>query len=153
MNFLKTYFPYFCMILCQLAYGAMNILIKIAMQEGLSPHVFVAYRHLLASAISAPVAYVFERSSSFIHSIINKICRSMESRLVLMISECECRKQRPPLSSLIIVKIFIFALVGITIQQNILYAGLEYTSPTVAGALSSVIPAFTFILALLLRSL
>ncbi|PKU81716.1 WAT1-related protein [Dendrobium catenatum] len=110
------------MILCQLAYGVMNILTKIAMQQGLSHHVFVAYRHLLASAISVPVAYVLER------------------------------KQRRPLSLLILVKIFFLALVGITIQQNIFFAGLAHTSPTVSGALSSVIPAFTFILAVLLRS-
>ncbi|XP_020687265.1 WAT1-related protein At5g07050 [Dendrobium catenatum] len=121
MSFLETYCPYFCMILCQLAYGVMNILTKIAMQQGLSHHVFVAYRHLLASAISVPVAYVLER------------------------------KQRRPLSLLILVKIFFLALVGITIQQNIFFAGLAHTSPTVSGALSSVIPAFTFILAVLLR--
>ncbi|XP_020570735.1 WAT1-related protein At5g64700-like [Phalaenopsis equestris] len=105
-----------------LGYGVLNILMKIAMQQGLSHHVLVAYRHLLATVISAPVAYVLER------------------------------KQRPPLSLLILVKIFLLALVGITIQQNIFFAGLGYTSPTVAGALSSAIPAFTFILAVLMRN-
>ena len=40
---------------------------------------------------------------------------------------------------------------GTTIHQNVYYAGLEYTSPTVASALGSVIPALTFTLAVLLR--
>ncbi|KAK8956616.1 WAT1-related protein [Platanthera zijinensis] len=110
------------MILCQLGYSVMHILLKIAMEQGLSHHVLVAYRHLLATAISAPIAYVLER------------------------------KQRPSLSFLILVKIFFLALLGITVQQNIFFAGLSYTSPTVAGAMSTAIPALTFILAVLLRT-
>ncbi|KAG0474919.1 hypothetical protein HPP92_014605 [Vanilla planifolia] len=121
MSFLNACFPYLCMILVQLAYGGMNVLIKVAMQQGLSHHVFVAYRHILASAISGPLAYVLER------------------------------KRRPPLSLRVLVKLFFLALFGVTMQQNIFFAGLRYISPTAAGAAGSLIPAFTYVLALLLR--
>lgn len=63
-----------------------------------------------------------------------------------------CRNQRPSLSFYVLVRIFILALFGTTLHQNVYYAGLNYTSPTVASALGSVIPAFTFIMAAILRS-
>lgn len=62
-----------------------------------------------------------------------------------------CRKQRPSLSVSILTKIFVLSSLGTTIHLNLYYAGLAYTSPTVAGALSNVIPSLTFVIALLLR--
>lgn len=56
------------------------------------------------------------------------------------------------MSFYVLVRIFILALFGTTLQQNVYYAGLAYTSPTVATALGSVVPAFTFIMAAILRS-
>lgn len=48
------------------------------------------------------------------------------------------------------VKIFVLASLGTTIHLNVYYAGLVYTSPTVASALSNVIPSLTFLMASLL---
>lgn len=62
-----------------------------------------------------------------------------------------CRNRRPSLSFPLLVKVFVLAMFGITIHQNVYYLGLDYTSPTVASALSNVIPALTFIVTAILR--
>ncbi|WOK98957.1 WAT1-related protein [Canna indica] len=118
---LKACAPYIDMVVAQFAYAGSNILCKLALEQGMSLLVFIVYRHLIAMLIFGPLAFVFER------------------------------KQRPLLSSSVIARIFVLALLGITIQQNVFYAGLESTSPTVASALSNVIPAFTSIMAMILR--
>ncbi|KAK1259894.1 WAT1-related protein [Acorus gramineus] len=111
------------MIVIQLLYGGSNILGKLALDHGMSYMVFTSYRHVLATLILGPFAFALERK-----------CRTSMSWLILM-------------------KIFWSALVGVMIQQNLYYAGLNYTSPTVAGALSNIIPALTFLLAVILRIL
>ncbi|KAM0946837.1 putative EamA domain-containing protein [Dioscorea sansibarensis] len=118
---MKACVPYVGMLIVQLAYCGSNILCKLALENGLSYLVFIVYRHLIAMVLLAPLAYLLER------------------------------KKRHSLSLAILSKIFILALFGTTIHQNLYYAGLDYTSPTVASALASVIPVFTFILATLLR--
>ncbi|XP_040986183.1 WAT1-related protein At5g64700-like isoform X2 [Juglans microcarpa x Juglans regia] len=60
-------------------------------------------------------------------------------------------KHRPPLSFSVITKIFLLASFGTTIHLNVYYAGLAYTSPTVASALSNVVPCLTFLIAVILR--
>ncbi|XP_020419945.1 WAT1-related protein At5g64700 isoform X2 [Prunus persica] len=111
---------YLAMVLVQLIYGGSNILIKFSLAEGLNPIVFVVYRHVMAMVLVGPFAYVLER------------------------------KQRPSLSFSVAAKIFMLALFGTTIHLNVYYAGLAYTSPTVACALSNVIPSLTFLMAVLL---
>ncbi|CAL8105181.1 unnamed protein product [Prunus armeniaca] len=78
-------------------------------------------RHVMAMVLVGPFAYVLER-----------------------------RKQRPSLSFSVAAKIFVLALFGTTIYLSVYYAGLAYTSPTVACALSNVIPSLTFLMAVLL---
>ncbi|KAG6536751.1 hypothetical protein ZIOFF_001819 [Zingiber officinale] len=109
------------MIVSQFAYAGSSILGKLALGQGLSALVFVVYRHLIAMLILAPLAYVLERN------------------------------RRPSFSFGVMLKIFILAMLGITIQQNVYYVGLHLISPTVASALGNVIPAFTFLLAIVLR--
>ncbi|KAJ9173821.1 hypothetical protein P3X46_016920 [Hevea brasiliensis] len=118
---MKSCGSYSAMILIQLAYGGSNILIKIALDKGLNQLVFVVYRHLIAWILLGPFAYVLER------------------------------KQRPTLWLPIITKIFVLASLGTTVHLNVYYAGLAYTSATVASAMSNVIPSLTFLMAALLR--
>lgn len=63
----------------------------------------------------------------------------------------QSRKHRPSLSFPVLTKIFLLASLGTTIHLNVYYAGLSYISPTVASALSNVIPSLTFVLAVILR--
>ncbi|KAF5178157.1 Wat1-related protein [Thalictrum thalictroides] len=117
----RTITPYAAMVVIQLAYGGSNILIKIALEKGLNQIVFIVYRHLVAVLVFGPMAYAFERN------------------------------KRPPLSFANVLNIFLLASLGTTIHLNLYYVGLNYTSATVASALGSVIPALTFLLAVLLR--
>ncbi|KAH7536890.1 hypothetical protein FEM48_Zijuj03G0034000 [Ziziphus jujuba var. spinosa] len=118
---MKEYNFYVAMVVIQLANGVTNILIKISLDKGFSQLAFVVYRHLIAMLLLGPFAYVLERN------------------------------QRPSLSFSIITKIFVLSSLGTTIHLNVYYAGLAYTSPTVACALSNVSPCLTFLIALLLR--
>ncbi|XP_052171029.1 WAT1-related protein At1g43650-like [Diospyros lotus] len=118
---LKTWASYVAAVVVQVAYGGANIIVKIALAKGMNQQVLLVYRHVLAVLLLAPFAYVLER------------------------------KQRPPLSFWVMVKIFVLASIGITIHLNVFYAGLGYTSPTVAHALSNASPALTFLVAVLIR--
>jgi len=60
------------------------------------------------------------------------------------------RKKQTSLTFYIFCQIFILAL-GTAVSQNFYYAGLNYTSPTLACALGNTLPAMTFIIAALLR--
>ncbi|KAG6483647.1 hypothetical protein ZIOFF_060299 [Zingiber officinale] len=121
MASVKACAPYFYMIVSQFAYAGSSILGKLALGQGLSALVFVVYRHLIAMLILAPLAYVLERN------------------------------RRPSFSFGVMLKIFILAMLGIIIQQNVYYVGLHLISPTVASALGNAIPTFTFLLAIVLR--
>ncbi|XP_020248489.1 WAT1-related protein At5g07050-like isoform X2 [Asparagus officinalis] len=121
MSSMKAIAPYLAMIVSTLAYGGTNILGKLAIERGLNCFVLNVYRHLIAMMIFGPLSYVLERN------------------------------QRPPLSLSILMKIFVLTLFGATIHLNLFYIGLDYTPPTVASALSSVIPVLTFTLAVLFR--
>ncbi|KAM1146665.1 hypothetical protein FF1_038494 [Malus domestica] len=112
---------YLAMVLVQLIYAGSYILIKLSLQDGLNQIVFVVYRHVLGMVLIGPFAYVLER------------------------------KQRPSLSFSVAANIFLLALLGPTIFMNVYCAGLAYTTATVGTALGNVVPALTFLMAVLLR--
>ncbi|GLT64674.1 hypothetical protein SLA2020_371520 [Shorea laevis] len=118
---MKTCGYFAAMILVQVSYGASNILIKISLEQGMNQFVFVVYRHIIAFLLLGPFAYVLEK------------------------------KERPKLTPPLFAKIFVLSALGTTIHLNVYYAGLAYTSPTVASALSNVIPSLTFLMAVLFR--
>ncbi|KAI4368001.1 hypothetical protein MLD38_016618 [Melastoma candidum] len=117
---MKSGLSYLVMVMVQLAYGLSNILVKIALARGLNLLVFTIYRHLIATVLLGPFAYVLER------------------------------KQLPLLSFKVLAEIFILSSFGTTVHLNVYYTGLAYTSPTVAGAMSNVIPGMTFLIAVIL---
>ncbi|KAM7270319.1 hypothetical protein ACFE04_029533 [Oxalis oulophora] len=53
--------PYFAIILLQFGYAGMSIISKFALNQGMSQHVLVVYRHAVATLVMAPFAIVFER--------------------------------------------------------------------------------------------
>lgn len=53
--------PYVFMVFVQLAYGWSSILIKLALEKGISYLVLIVYRHLFAIILLGPLAYAFER--------------------------------------------------------------------------------------------
>ncbi|CAN6578726.1 unnamed protein product [Malus baccata var. baccata] len=113
---------YLAMVLVQLIYAGSYILIKLSLHDGLNQIVIIVYRHVLGMVLIGPFACVLER------------------------------KQRPSLSFSVAANIFLLALLGPTIFMNVYCAGLAYTTATVATALGNVIPALTFLMAVLLGS-
>ncbi|XVF00166.1 hypothetical protein REPUB_Repub03eG0261800 [Reevesia pubescens] len=120
-NFLESSKPYFAMISLQFGYAGMNIITKVSLNRGMSHYVLVVYRHAFATAVIAPFALLFER------------------------------RGQPKITFPVFMQIFILALLGPVIDQNFYYAGLKYTSPTFSCAMSNMLPAMTFIMAVMCR--
>ncbi|CAN7062844.1 hypothetical protein IGI04_016933 [Brassica rapa subsp. trilocularis] len=113
--------PYFAMICLQFGYAGMNLVTKTVLDRGMSHYVLVAYRNAFATAAIAPFAFLSER------------------------------KVRSKMTFSIFMHIFVLALLGPVIDQNLYYIGLKLTSPTFSTAVSNIVPAITFILATLFR--
>ncbi|KAF3618863.1 WAT1-related protein [Capsicum annuum] len=109
------------MISLQFGYGGMNIITKVSLNRGMSHYVLVVYRNAFATAIIAPFALFLER------------------------------KIRPKMTFMMFLQIFVLGLLGPVIDQNFYYAGLKYTSPTFSCAMSNMLPAMTFVIAVLCR--
>lgn len=120
-NFLESSKPYFAMISLQFGYAGMNIISKVSLNRGMSHYVLVVYRHAFATAVIAPFAFYFER------------------------------KKQPRITFPVFLQIFALALLGPVIDQNFYYAGLKFTSPTFSCAISNMLPAMTFVMAVIFR--
>ncbi|GFZ17488.1 nodulin MtN21 /EamA-like transporter family protein [Actinidia rufa] len=99
----------------------LTTLSKAAMTKGMSHFVFVVYSDAIATLILLPSAFLLTRTN------------------------------RPPLTFSILCKFFLLSLIGITVMQNFAFTGINYSSPTLASAMSNLIPAFTFLLAVIFR--
>ncbi|CAH9069047.1 unnamed protein product [Cuscuta epithymum] len=120
-SFFENAKPYIAMISLQFGYAGMNIITKVSLNRGMSHYVLVVYRHAIATAIIAPFALILER------------------------------KVRPKMTFPIFMQIFVLGLLGPVIDQNFYYAGLKFTSPTFSCAMSNMLPAMTFVMAVLCR--
>ncbi|XP_031103657.1 WAT1-related protein At5g07050-like [Ipomoea triloba] len=120
-NFFQKAKPYIAMISLQFGYAGMNIITKVSLNRGMSHYVLVVYRHAFATAAIAPFALFLER------------------------------KVRPKITFTIFLQIFVLGLLGPVIDQNFYYAGLKFTSPTFSCAMSNMLPAMTFVMAVLCR--
>ncbi|KAK4429862.1 WAT1-related protein [Sesamum alatum] len=60
------------------------------------------------------------------------------------------RSKRPPLSFPVLCRIFLLASLGCS-ADIVGYAGLNYSSPTLSSAMVNLVPAFTYILAIIFR--
>ncbi|XP_024634289.1 WAT1-related protein At5g07050 isoform X2 [Medicago truncatula] len=119
--YLENSKPYIAMILLQFGYAGMIIISKLSLNGGMSHYVLVVYRHAFATVAIAPFAIIFER------------------------------KSQPKITFPIFIQIFLLALLGPVIDQNLYYAGLKLTSPTFSCAMTNILPAMTFAMAVLCR--
>ncbi|GMI90305.1 Usually multiple acids move in and out Transporters 14 [Hibiscus trionum] len=109
--------PFLAVIFLQFGFSGMSLITKSALDQGMSQHVLVVYRHAVATLVIAPFAIVFDR------------------------------KIRPKMSLSIFIKILILGLLEPTIDQNLYYTGMKYTTATFTAAMTNVLPAFSFLLA------
>ncbi|CAI9103609.1 OLC1v1002126C1 [Oldenlandia corymbosa var. corymbosa] len=109
--------PFLAMAFVQLGYAGMNIISTIAMDSGMNPFIHVAYRQLFATLCLFPLAYFLERKTW---------CQLTRSTVF---------------------QIFLCSIFGATMNQITYFVGLKHSTPTIACALTNLIPAFTFLLA------
>lgn len=57
--------PFIGVILLQFGFAGMDILSKVALNEGMSNYVFVVYRHAVATIVIVPFAIILDKSVSF----------------------------------------------------------------------------------------
>uniref|UniRef100_A0A7N1A921 EamA domain-containing protein n=1 Tax=Kalanchoe fedtschenkoi TaxID=63787 RepID=A0A7N1A921_KALFE len=113
--------PFAAMATAQCIFTGLTVISKAAMLQGLSPFVFIVYSNGL-STIFLLLAHFFSR-----------------------------RISQPPITFLILGKLFILGLVGTTLLQNFMFTGINYSSPTLSSAITNVQPALTFVLAIIFR--
>ncbi|KAJ1270965.1 hypothetical protein BS78_06G092000 [Paspalum vaginatum] len=114
--------PAVAMVAVELVFSALQIFIKLALDDGMDARILVAYRLVFAAAFLCPLAFLVER------------------------------KKRPPLTMKVVVGLFLCGLFGIAINQNLLVLAMKLTnSTTIVTALSNLTPQSTFIVAILSR--
>lgn len=55
---------YAAVVLIRIMYSVMQVVSKVALDQGMSPLVFIFYRHTAAALVLIPIAFVLERSTS-----------------------------------------------------------------------------------------
>ncbi|KAL2467701.1 WAT1-related protein [Forsythia ovata] len=113
--------PYLAMISLQFGYAGLFIITMVCLKRGFSHWVLVVYRHAVATLVFAPFAIFFER------------------------------KIRPKMTLSVFLKIMLLAFLEPVLDQNLYYVGLKSTSATFASAIVNVLPAITFIMAIIFR--
>ncbi|KAF2567432.1 hypothetical protein F2Q70_00024770 [Brassica cretica] len=118
---LNTWKPFLTVVSLQFGYAGLSIIAKFALDRGMSPHVLAAYRHIVATIFIAPFAFFLDR------------------------------KIRPKMTLPIFFEILLLGLLEPTIDQNLYYTGMKYTSATFTAAMTNVLPAFAFLMAWIFR--
>ncbi|PON69620.1 Plant-drug/metabolite exporter [Parasponia andersonii] len=113
--------PFLVMVLVQVCYSGMNITSKVAMESGMNPLVLVSYRQIFATVAIAPFSLLMEW------------------------------KTRPKITLPILFHIFLCSLTGAVANQVFYFIGLKYSTAIIASALSNILPAVTFLLAVIFR--
>ncbi|KAL8477764.1 hypothetical protein ACS0TY_029896 [Phlomoides rotata] len=117
----ENYKPLLVVLAIQCVYAVYFLLTKLAFDVGMNTFVFVFYRQAAASLFLLPIAFFLER------------------------------KNAPPMSFSIFIKIFMLSLFGITMSLDVVGVALKYTSASLGAATSNTLPVITFFLAVLLR--
>ncbi|KAG6476780.1 hypothetical protein ZIOFF_066028 [Zingiber officinale] len=113
--------PPAAMMLVQVVFAGVNLLYKLALNDGMDATVLVAYRYIFAAAFTTPLAFFIER------------------------------KQRPKLTGKVLGLAFLCGLFGAGLAQNLYVSSMRLTSVTFVSAMSNLVPAMTFVLAISFR--
>ncbi|KAI9122698.1 hypothetical protein K1719_006538 [Acacia pycnantha] len=113
--------PAILMVIVQMAYAGLNVLYKLAVNDGMSLRVLIAYRFIFASASMAPLALILEW------------------------------KRMPKMTWKILFQAFLCGLFGGTVSQNFYLEAFALKSATFASAMGNLIPVITFIMTVSFR--
>ncbi|XP_061350882.1 WAT1-related protein At1g68170-like [Gastrolobium bilobum] len=115
-NFLQGLKPAILMVFAQVAYAAVNVIYKIAIEDGMSMRVATAYRLVFASAFTILLALIFDR------------------------------KKRPKITRRVLYMTFLCGLFGASAYLNLYLEALALTSATFVLAMLNLVPGITFIM-------
>jgi len=113
--------PYLAMVSLQFGYAGMYIISVVSLKRGMSHYVLATYRHVVATLVIAPFAIILEK------------------------------KIRPKMTLPIFLRIVALGFLEPVLDQNLYYLGMKYTSATFASATVNMLPAITFIMAIIFR--
>ncbi|CAI8602060.1 unnamed protein product [Vicia faba] len=113
----KDFKPHLVMVLGQLGYTLLYFITEASFNHGMSPYVYVTYRHVVAGFVMLPFAYFLERNI------------------------------RPKLTFSLFMEFFVLSVLGISLTLNMYFASLKYTSPTFISSMVNSIASLTFIIA------
>ncbi|CAN8325958.1 unnamed protein product [Cochlearia groenlandica] len=108
------------MVVFQTGYAGNHVIMRFALNLGVSKLVFPLYRNIVALSVLAPSAFFLEK------------------------------KERPAMNTCLLIQFFLLGLIGITLNQGFYIFGLDNTSPTFASATENAVPAVSFLMAALL---
>lgn len=94
---------------------------KAAMATGMSNYIYTTYTHAISVLVLIPVAFIYHRNTP-----------------------------PPPIGLSIVLRIFLLGIFNCACSV-FLYTGIRYSSPTLASAINNLSPAFTFIIAIMIR--
>ncbi|XP_043719487.1 WAT1-related protein At1g68170-like [Telopea speciosissima] len=109
------------MVMVQAIFAGLNVFYKLATIDGMNIRIFMAYRYMFAFIFLAPFAFFIER------------------------------KRRPKLTWMVAFQAFLCGFFGGTLAQNLYVLSLSLTSMTFAAAMTNLVPAITYLLAVILR--
>ncbi|KAI4296297.1 hypothetical protein L6164_036265 [Bauhinia variegata] len=112
--------PAMLMVVVQITFSSVNVIYKLAINDGMSVRVATAYRLIFATAFTVPLAIVSERR----------------------------KRNITKLSWRVLFMAFLCGLFGQSLFQNLFLEALALTSPTFVSATFNLVPAMTFILAI-----
>ncbi|KAH0878192.1 hypothetical protein HID58_065586 [Brassica napus] len=115
--------PYLAMISMQFGYAGMYIITMVSLKHGMNHYILAVYRHAIATVVIAPLLFFMK----------------------------EIRKIRPKMTFRIFLQIALLGFIEPVLDQNLYYVGMTYTSATFASATANVLPAITFVLAIIFR--
>ncbi|KAK9733525.1 hypothetical protein RND81_04G073100 [Saponaria officinalis] len=120
-HFINGLKPVLLMVIVQISFALVNLLYKVAANDGMNLRILIAYRFIFASAFIVPLAFFVER------------------------------KSRPRLTWTVLGQAFLCGLLGGSLVQNLYLESIVLTSATFASALANLVPGVTFILGVLFR--
>ncbi|CAN1329584.1 WAT1-related protein At4g30420 [Linum perenne] len=118
---MENYKPEIAMTSLQFSYAVISIAGRAALLEGLSPRVFVVYRQAIAAITISPIAYFSSRG----------------------------KQGGPSIGIRSFALIFLAALIGVTINQNLYFQGIYMASSSMGSATGNLVPGITFVMAVI----
>jgi len=109
----KEFKPHLIMVLAQVGYTFLYFISEASFNHGMSPFVYVTYRHVVAGVVMFPFAYFLER---YMHISLQNASKFIVCVWPSASKSCfccfSCRSVRPKLTIVLFMEIFVLSLLG-----------------------------------------